>query len=162
MDILWQCLETRLVWVWQPACSSSQPCIHPRSWIRMGYDWSASGGRESAAPVKKNSVSRSEKVRILSSFGTPKLSSCSLSCTCCMACSLHVVFVQTITCALPYQHLLGLPRFTCTAVWLADWPAHVCCHKHWAYGEPQGFEGEHKRESDIWVAIIAGHPPGLR
>ena len=84
----------------------------------MGYDWSASGGRESAAPVKKNSVSRSEKVRILSSFGTPKLSSCSLSCTCCMACSLHVVFVQTITCA---SHTSTFLVFPGSLAQLSDW-----------------------------------------
>ena len=83
----------------------------------MGYDWSASGGRESAAPVKKNSVSRSEKVRIPSSLGYPKMSSCSLSCTGCIP-VVSMVFLSLFTCAPHPNTFLVFPG---SLAQLPDW-----------------------------------------
>ena len=47
----------------------------------MGCDWTSSGGKETTNPQKKNSVSRSEKVRILTSLDDQKLTACFSSCT---------------------------------------------------------------------------------
>ena len=57
---------SELVSLWN-FTSSAGPWLL-RSWIRFGYDWSATNGKEGPNPVKKHSISRSEKVRILTSL----------------------------------------------------------------------------------------------
>ena len=69
------CLQVNLFFSW--VVQQLPTSFPPRCWIRLGYDWSASHGKD-GKPEKKNAVSRSERVRVLASLGNPKLTSCFL------------------------------------------------------------------------------------
>ena len=155
---------SELVSLWN-FTSSAGPWLL-RSWIRFGYDWSATNGKEGPNPVKKHSISRSEKVRILTSSKDPKLHSCLLV----------IVWMDILLlkrrCFLFFGSFLDLdlnavdlkpilqlcvhsllnPRCFGPVQWLANRSAVLCGHRHWATDKHKGSQGWNKGWFDTGTA----------